>query len=375
MSLQTAKIEDKLTSSNELMEAKKGLQLIPAYQGDIVRNNMSLIDDFDTIDLVDTPKNKSSNQGLLKSREYYKPFEYPQFFEYFKLQQQAHWLPTEVPMADDIVDFKAKLTAQESNLIIQVLRFFTQGDLEVQNNYNQHLVKVFPKPEITMMLTAFAAMETVHVWAYSHLNDTLGLPEVEYKAFREYEAMKNKYEYLQNFSIDTEEDIARNLAVFGGFMEGVALFASFAILMNFPRRGLLKNVGQIITWSIRDESLHSEGVCALFREFIKERPHLWTAEFKQKLYDACNDMVLLEDNFIDTCFALGAVEGLCPNDVKKYIRYVANRRLNDLNLEALYDIKENPLPWLNLMINGKEHANFFETRATEYAKGAIIDDW
>lgn len=318
---------------------------------------------------------KILERDLLSERAHYKPFEYPQFFEYFKLQQQAHWLPTEVPMADDLVDFKTKLTPQESNLIIQVLRFFTQGDIEVQNNYNSQLIPVFPKPEITMMLTSFAAMETVHVWAYSHLNDTLGLPEVEYSAFREYEAMKNKYEYLQNFKVDTKRDIAKNLAIFGGFMEGIALFASFAILMNFPRRGLLKNVGQIITWSIRDESLHSEGVCALFREFIAENPELWTKEFKDEIYQACDEMIELEDHFIDTCFTLGSVEGLKPDDVKTYLRYIANKRLSDLNLEAKYDIEENPLSWMNLMVNGKEHANFFETRATEYAKGAIIDDW
>ncbi len=322
-----------------------------------------------------TPGKKALERNLLNERAHYKPFEYPQFFEYFKLQQQAHWLPTEVPMADDLVDFKTKLTPQESNLIIQVLRFFTQGDIEVQNNYNSQLIPVFPKPEITMMLTSFAAMETVHVWAYSHLNDTLGLPEVEYSAFREYEAMKNKYEYLQNFKVDTKHDIAKNLAIFGGFMEGIALFASFAILMNFPRRGLLKNVGQIITWSIRDESLHSEGVCAIFREFIAENPEIWNKEFKDEIYQACDEMIELEDHFIDTCFTLGSVEGLKPEDVKKYLRYIANKRLSDLNLEAKYDIEENPLPWMNLMVNGKEHANFFETRATEYAKGAIIDDW
>jgi len=323
-------------------------------------------------------KTKSSTEfkrDILAERAHYKPFEYPQFFEYFKLQQQAHWLPTEVPMADDLVDFKTKLTAQESNLIIQVLRFFTQGDIEVQNNYNQQLIHLFPKPEITMMLTAFAAMETIHVWAYSHLNDTLGLPEVEYKAFLEYEAMKNKYEYIQQFKADTPRNIAKNLAIFGGFMEGVSLFASFAILMNFPRRGLLKNVGQIITWSIRDESLHSEGVSALFREYIKENPSLWTQGLKDEIYQACSDMIELEDHFIDTCFALGPVEGLKPDEVKQYIRYIANKRLRDLNLEEKYDIKDNPLPWLNLMINGKEHANFFETRATEYSKGTIIDDW
>lgn len=318
---------------------------------------------------------KKKHKDLLQERQYYKPFEYPEFFEYYKLQQQAHWLPTEVPMADDLVDFKTKLTPQESNLIIQVLRFFTQGDIEVMNNYNTKLVGVFKKPEVTMMLTAFGAMETVHTWAYSHLNDTLGLPEVEYRAFLDYEAMKNKYEYVQNFETDTIPKLAKNLAIFGGFLEGVSLFASFAILMNFPRRGLLKNVGQIISWSIRDESLHSEGICHLFRTLIQENPEIWTDEFKADIYQACRDMVSLEDHFIDTCFSLGAVEGLKPDEVKQYIRYIADRRLGDLGLKANYNVTENPLPWLNMMVNGKEHANFFETRATEYSKGAIIDDW
>ena len=324
---------------------------------------------------LEIPEKKDHRQDLLKERAFYKPFEYPQFFEFFKLQQQAHWLPTEIPMADDLVDFKTKLTAQESNLIIQVLRFFTQGDIEVQNNYNTKLSNVFKKPEVNMMLTSFAAMETIHVWAYSHLNDTLGLPEVEYSAFLDYQAMREKYEYIQNFETDTPQGLAKNLAIFGGFMEGVSLFASFAILMNFPRRGLLKNVGQIITWSIRDESLHSEGICALFREYIAENREIWTDDFKKELYQACRDMVELEDNFIDTCFSLGAVEGLKPEDVKLYIRYIADKRLHSLGLKGNYHIKENPLPWLDIMVNAQEHANFFETRATEYSKGAIIDDW
>jgi len=313
--------------------------------------------------------------NLLERREYYKPFAYPEFFEYFKLQQQAHWLPTEVPMADDLLDFSGKLTAEEKNLILQVLRFFTQGDLEVQNNYNSKLISHFGHPEITMMLTSFAAMETIHVWAYSHLNDTLGLPDIEYRAFRNYESMKNKYDYIQDFNINSIEDLALNLAVFGGFMEGVSLFASFAILMNFPRRGLLKNVGQIITWSIRDESLHSEGICALYRQLVRERPNILTPEFKNKVIAACEDMVKLEDAFIDECFKLGPVEGISPEDVKTYIRHIADKRLSDLNFKPIYNIKSNPLPWLNLMVNAKEHANFFETRATDYSKGAIVDDW
>jgi ribonucleoside-diphosphate reductase beta chain len=283
-------------------------------------------------------------------------------------------MPTEVQMDGDIKDYNFKITPEERNLIINILRFFTQGDIEVNNNYNSNLVPHFPKPEIKMMLSAFAAMEGVHVWAYAYLNDTLGLPEKEYSTFMDYESMRNKYNYIHTFDVETVEELAVNMAVFGGFMEGVSLFSSFAILMNFPRLGKLRGVGQIVTWSIRDESLHSEGVCHLFRDLMAENRHLWTPKLKSKLYNACKDMVALEDKFIETCFSMGDVQGIKASEVKQYIRFIADQKLNDLGLEKVYN-EANPLPWLDVMVNAKEHTNFFENRATEYSKGTITDDW
>lgn len=320
-------------------------------------------------------QNFSSTSRILTPRAVFRPFEYPKYFEYYRKQQQAHWLPTEVPMENDIADYRFRLSPEESHLIIQILRFFTQGDLEVNNNYNQHLIPCFPKAEIKMMLSAFSAMETVHVWAYSYLNDSLGLPEKEYSAFLDYEAMRNKYDYLHTFDVKNEEDLALNLAVFGGFMEGVSLFASFAILMNFPRLGKMKGVGQIVTWSIRDETLHSEAVCSLFRDLISENRSLWTPQLQERIYVACREMVALEDKFIDSCFSLGAVPGLKAEDLKVYIRYTADRKLHDLGLDQIFHVSQNPLAWLDVMVNAKEHANFFESRATEYAKGAVVSDW
>ncbi|HTK60322.1 MAG TPA: ribonucleotide-diphosphate reductase subunit beta [Candidatus Baltobacteraceae bacterium] len=311
---------------------------------------------------------------ILTPRKFYRPFEYPQYFEYFQKQNQAHWMPTEVPMEADIADYRFRLSGEEKNLIVQILRFFTQGDIEVNNNYNTKLIPAIPKPEIRMMLSAFAAMESIHVWAYSYLNDSLGLPEREYSAFLDYEAMRNKYQFLQDFNTENVEDLALNLAVFGAFMEGVSLFSSFAILMNFPRMGKLKGVGQIVTWSIRDESLHSRGVCHLFRDLIAENKQIWTKDFQDKLYKACEDMVGLEDKFIDTCFSMGDVPGLTAEQVKAYIRYTADKKLQEIGLEARYRTA-NPLLWLDTMVNAKEHTNFFENRATEYGKGAILEDW
>ncbi len=311
---------------------------------------------------------------LLTHRPFYRPFEYPKYFEYFQKQNQAHWMPTEIPMENDISDYRFNLSQSEISLITQILRFFTQGDIEVNNNYNSRLIPAFPKPEIKMMLSAFAAMEGIHVWAYSFLNDTLGLPEKEYSAFLEFESMRSKYDYIRGFDARNVEELAINLAVFGGFMEGMSLFSSFAILMNFPRLGKLKGVGQIVTWSIRDETLHSQGVCELFRDLVKENRHIWTQDLRDTLYQACRDMVRLEDAFIDTCFSMGDVPGLTAPQVKQYIRYIADRKLFELGLDKLYN-GTNPLGWLDIMVNAKEHTNFFENRATEYSKGSIVADW
>ena len=312
---------------------------------------------------------------LLVPRSVYRPFEYDWAYEGYLKQNQAHWLATEVPMSDDVSDYRTKLTEEERHLIMQVLRFFVQGDVEVQNNYQVRLMPMFPVPEVAMMLASFANTEAIHVHAYSYLIDTLGLPQSEYGAFLGYEAMRRKYEYLHGFNNHTPHDVAKTLAVFGGFMEGTALFASFAILMNFPRQGKLKGLGQIINWSIRDETMHSQYISRLFRQFLAEHPDVNTPRLKAELRAACVQIVEMEDAFIDTCFELGAVRGLQPEDVKQYIRWTADNRLADLGLEPEYRLTSNPLPWLSAMLSAKEHVNFFEGRATDYAKANVDDSW
>ena len=208
---------------------------------------------------------------LLEARKQYKPFEYPWAFEYWKRQQQIHWMPEEVPLGEDCRDWAQKLTDHERNLLTQIFRFFTQADVEVQDCYHDKYARVFKPTEIKMMLAAFSNMETVHIAAYSHLLDTIGMPESEYGMFLQYKEMKDKHDYLQNFGVDTDEDIAKTLAMFGGFTEGLQLFASFAMLMNFPRFNKMKGMGQIVSWSVRDESLHCEGIIKLFHAFTKER--------------------------------------------------------------------------------------------------------
>jgi ribonucleoside-diphosphate reductase beta chain len=313
--------------------------------------------------------------SLLDSKPIYKPFKYPWAFEAWQLQQQLHWLPEEVTMADDVQDWKKKLTPGEKHLLTQIFRFFTQADIEVNNCYMKHYTQIFQPVEVQMMLAAFSNMETIHIAAYSHLLDTIGMPEVEYSAFMKYKEMKDKYDYMQKFGTSTKKDIATTLAVFGAFTEGLQLFASFAILLNFPRFNKMKGMGQIVTWSVRDETLHTNNIIKLFRTFIQENPEVWTEELRSDLYEACATIVHYEDAFIDLAFEVGDVEGLTARQVKQYIRFIADRRLMQLGMKEIYMVESNPLPWLDEILNGVEHTNFFENRVTEYSKAATTGTW
>jgi len=309
--------------------------------------------------------------SLLKAREYYKPFQYPWAFEAYDQQQKMHWLPSEVSLAEDVRDWNERLSTEEKNLITQILKFFTQGDVDIAQAYLDNYIPKFKPPEIRMMLSSIATSEANHAHSYSLLNDTIGLPDTEYKAFQEYKAMSDKHDYLFRSKGEGVEGMARELATFSAFGEGLQLFASFVMLLNFQRFGKMKGMCQIVTWSIRDESHHVDNMIKLFHALIDENKHIWNDEFKKTLYDVARDMVSLEDKFIDLAFEQGGVEGIEPNQIKQYIRHIADRRLLQLGLKPNFAVKDNPLPWLDWVLNGVEHTNFFENRATEYTKGSM----
>ncbi|HRE44414.1 MAG TPA: ribonucleotide-diphosphate reductase subunit beta, partial [Terricaulis sp.] len=135
-----------------------------------------------------------------------------------------------------------------------------------------------------------------------------------------------------------------------------------------------KGMGQIVTWSVRDESLHCEGMIKLFHAYAKETGALSQA-VKDDIVECCKTVVGIEDRFIDLAFEMGPVQGMTADDIKKYIRYIADWRLGQLDLPKIYGVTEHPIPWLTAILNGVEHANFFEARATEYSKGATKGDW
>jgi ribonucleoside-diphosphate reductase beta chain len=316
----------------------------------------------------------ATQPGLLTPSGAYKPFRYPWAHEFWKKQQQVHWMPEEVPLGEDLKDWAVKLNDKERNLLTQIFRFFTQSDIEVADNYMERYGRVFKPTEVKMMLSSFANMETIHIAAYALLLETIGMPESEFGAFMEYQAMRDKHDFMQKFGVETNADIARTLAMFGGFTEGLQLFASFAMLMNFPRFNKMKGMGQIVSWSIRDESLHCEGIIKLYHAFNAETKCV-TPEVAADIVECCKSVVIMEDAFIDLAFEAGEIQGMTPHDIKQYIRFIADWRLRQLHLPEVYGIKENPLPWLQSLLSGVEHANFFEARATEYSKAATTGQW
>ena len=320
---------------------------------------------------------KKKDLNLTEDRSYFKPFNYPWAYEAWLKHEQSHWLHTEVPMMEDVKDWKKKLTDEEKKFLTHIFRFFTQGDIDVAGGYVSNYLPYFPQPEIRMMLLGFAAREALHVAAYSHLIETLGLPETTYNEFMEYAEMKEKHDYIMDISGQntTKENTATHIAVFSAFTEGMQLFSSFIMLLNFPRHGKMKGMGQIVTWSIVDETQHAENMIKMFRTFVEENREIWNDELKSKIYTIAERMVELEDKFIDLAFNMGPMEDLTAEDVKKYIRYIADRRLISLGLKGVFKVKRNPLPWVEEMINAPTHTNFFENRATDYAKGSLSGDW
>jgi ribonucleoside-diphosphate reductase beta chain len=312
---------------------------------------------------------------LTQERNFYKPFEYQQAFDYYKDQHRAHWLADEVPLASDLNDWKMKLTAEEKNLIGNILKSFAQTEVHVNDYWSSKVSQWFPKPEIVAMSSTFGAFEAIHAEAYARLNDELGLDD--FQAFLEDEAAKSKIERLLDTKSETLQEKAQSLAIFSAFTEGVNLFSSFAILMSFQLRNLMKGTGQIVEWSVRDESLHSKAGCWLFKTLIAENPELDTPQLRNSIVEACELSVQLEFDFIDKAFEMGDIENLSKVQLKNFIKQRANEKMVELGYSAIYnDIDPNLLrqmEWFGHLTSGKTQQDFFAGRVTSYSKSTA--DW
>jgi ribonucleoside-diphosphate reductase beta chain len=312
---------------------------------------------------------------LTEPRLFYKPFEYQIADDYFEQQHAAHWLPSEVPLASDLNDWKLKLTESEKNLIGNILKSFAQTEVHVNDYWSTRVSLWFKIPEIQSMARAFADFESVHSKAYARLNEELGLDD--FKAFLEDEEARAKIDRLVELPGETLQDKALSLAIFSAFTEGVNLFSSFAVLMSFQLRNLMKGTGQIVAWSVRDESLHSQAGCWLFRTLLEEHPELNTPELQNEIENACYLSVELEFDFIDKAFEMGDIEGLTKEQLKNFIKARANDKIKELGYNGIYnDIDPSLLKqmeWFGHLTSGVEHQDFFAQRSSAYSKSSA--DW
>jgi ribonucleoside-diphosphate reductase beta chain len=317
-------------------------------------------------------------KNVFGNRDSFKPFHYPWAYDIWLTHEQMHWISREVPLHEDVRDWNNKLTEKDRNFLSNVFLLFTQGDIDVASGYIKDYLPHFNHPEIRMMLLGFASREATHIDAYSYLTETLGKPDSFYGEFMKIPVMKDKHDFFNNVvnSGKKKEALPIQIAGISAFTEGMFLFSSFVMLLNYPRNGLMKGMGQIVTWSILDEQKHVEGLTHLFRSIISENKSWWTDNTKSEIYSTAEMMTELELDFIDYAFE-GDDEryGLKRSDLKQYIKYIVDRRLIALGMKGIHKVKENPLPWVDEMIASQNHENFFESRATSYAKGALTGSW
>ncbi len=312
--------------------------------------------------------------NLLEESKVYKPFQHPWAVEYAEQHEDLHWTEKELNLNDDVTQWKdGTLSETEKAHITAILRLFTQSDVVVAGNYSNYYIPKFLNNEVRMMLLSFAAREGIHARAYALLNDTLGLHEKEYSTFLEYKELAKKVDFMKDADVHSLHGTALSLAL-TVFNEGVSLFSAFVMLLNYQRMGKMKGMNTVVEWSIRDETLHTEGMSRLFREFCNEHGRIVNDDFKKEIYRMARQVVKLEDKVIDLAYQAGDIEGLDKGEVKTYIRYLADRRLIQLGLKGNFKVKENPLPWVEELTSGDSMSNFFEKTVTDYSTVGMTGD-
>lgn len=304
--------------------------------------------------------------GLLDSRQIYRPFEYPPAYDFYRNAQLVHWTKDEIKIAEDLQNWNNDLTETEKAVIGGILKGFTQMEVLV-GDYWRNVPRWFPKPEIGMMCSTFSYFETIHQDSYALINETLGLDD--FTSFLYDPETKGKIDYFIDIADEsTLEEKAKSLAIFSAFAEGCMLFSSFAVLLSFQRENLLKGVGQIISFSIRDESLHSTGGCWLFNQLCSEQEGL-RERVELDIIQAAHVVYNLEKKFIDNLFQDSFIRTLNPYDLKQFIKHRINMKLTELGYQSIFPTDPESITrmsWFDSLSAGREFGDFFGTRVSEY---------
>lgn len=310
--------------------------------------------------------------SILKLRNNFRPFDYPQAFKFMNDQLNNHWIPDEIEVNSDLLEYKTSFTPAERHGINTVLKLFTTYEINVSDYWIDVVYKWFPVPEIRMMASTFSSMEAVHATFYDKLNEAIGLSTKKfYLSFLEEPIMKKRMDTIKKYlTVKSKNDLPLSLAVFS-FVEGVVLYSSFAFLLSFQKepKNKLSNICTGLAFSTKDEQLHASADSWLFNTLVREEGINVKTDLMPKIHEIANEFFLLESSIIDEIFSKGEILGIDPENLKRFVKSRINKKLKDMKMLQLYPKKEydnNIEEWFFSMINGVEFTDFFSNNSTAY---------
>ena len=314
------------------------------------------------------------------------PFKYKWAWEKYLSGCANHWMPQEVNMSRDIALWKDPngLTEDERRIVKRNLGFFVTADSLAANNIVLGTYRHITAPECRQYLLRQAFEEAIHTHAYQYIVESLGLDEGEiFNAYHEVSSIRAKDEFLIPFihpltdpafktgTLETDQTLLRSLIVFACVMEGLFFYVGFTQILALGRQNKMTGAAEQYQYILRDESMHCNFGIDLINQIKLENPHLWTAEFRAEIREIFKQAVDLEYRYAEDTMPRGVL-GLNASMFKSYLRFICNRRCQQIGLDPLYPNEENPFPWMSEMIDLKKERNFFETRVIEYQTGGAL---
>lgn len=313
------------------------------------------------------------------------PFKHKWAWEKYLAQCANHWMPQEVNMQRDIEQWKTgQLTEDEMRLVKRNLGFFVTADSLAANNIVLGTYRQITSPECRQFLLRQAFDEAIHTHAYQYIVESLGLDEGEvFNAYNEVASIKNKDDFLMPFidvltnpafktgTLATDQQLLRSIIVFACIMEGLFFYVGFVQILALGRQNKMTGAAEQYQYILRDESMHCNFGIDLINTIKMENPELWTESFKAELVGLFQHAVELEYAYAEDTMPRGVL-GLNAAQFKEYLRFIANRRMQQIGLNELFPGVTNPFPWMSEMIDLKKEKNFFETRVTEYQTGGAL---
>ena len=314
------------------------------------------------------------------------PFKYKWAWEKYLASCANHWMPQEVNMSRDIATWKDPngLTDDERRIVKRNLGFFVTADSLAANNIVLGTYRHITAPECRQFLLRQAFEEAIHTHAYQYIVESLGLDESEiFNAYNEVASIREKDEFLIPFieavmdpnfhtgSLESDRTLLKSLIVFACLMEGLFFYVGFTQILALGRQNKMTGAAEQYQYILRDESMHCNFGIDLINQIKAENPQLWTADFKAEIKQLFERAVALEYRYAEDTMPRGVL-GMNASMFKGYLRYIANRRAQQIGLAELFPNEENPFPWMSEMIDLKKERNFFETRVIDYQSGGAL---